>query len=72
MSTYQEIAELAYRLWDAHGRPEGTQDQDWLAAERQLAISNTPREDERSNNSTSPVSQEASRSPADNSLEPGT
>jgi hypothetical protein len=30
------IGELAYRLWQAHGCPEGTAEQDWLDAEKQL------------------------------------
>lgn len=30
------IGELAYRIWQARGRPEGTADQDWLDAEKQL------------------------------------
>jgi Protein of unknown function (DUF2934) len=29
------IAELAYRLWEARGRPEGAHEQIWLDAERQ-------------------------------------
>jgi Protein of unknown function (DUF2934) len=37
MSAYQSIAELAYKLWDARGRPQGTEKEDWLEAERQLA-----------------------------------
>lgn len=31
------IAELAYSLWEARGRPQGTAESDWLEAERQLA-----------------------------------
>jgi hypothetical protein len=30
------IGELAYRLWQARGCPEGTAEQDWLDAEKQL------------------------------------
>jgi hypothetical protein len=30
------IGELAYRIWQARGCPEGTAEQDWLDAERQL------------------------------------
>jgi Protein of unknown function (DUF2934) len=33
----RSIDELAYRLWQARGCPEGTAEQDWLEAERQLA-----------------------------------
>ena len=30
------IGELAYRLWQARGCPDGTAEQDWLEAEKQL------------------------------------
>jgi hypothetical protein len=30
------IGELAYQIWQARGCPEGTAEQDWLDAERQL------------------------------------
>jgi hypothetical protein len=33
---HQAIAELAYRLWEERGRPEGDHDQIWLDAEQQL------------------------------------
>jgi hypothetical protein len=33
---YRTIGELAYHLWQARGCPEGTAEQDWLAAEKQL------------------------------------
>jgi hypothetical protein len=32
----QSIGEIAYQLWQARGCPEGTAEQDWLDAERQL------------------------------------
>lgn len=32
----RSIDELAYRLWQARGCPEGSAEQDWLDAERQL------------------------------------
>jgi hypothetical protein len=32
----QEIAKLAYQLWQARGCPEGSSEDDWLEAERQL------------------------------------
>ena len=32
----QEIAKLAYQFWQARGCPEGSPDDDWLEAERQL------------------------------------
>ena len=31
------VRELAYRLWEARGRPDGTSEQDWRDAQRQLA-----------------------------------
>ena len=31
-----EIAALAYSLWEARGRPEGTPEEDWFNAERAL------------------------------------
>jgi hypothetical protein len=30
------IGELAYRIWQARGCPQGTAEQDWLDAEKQL------------------------------------
>jgi hypothetical protein len=33
------IAELAYQLWLQRGCPEGTEELDWMEAERQLAAS---------------------------------
>jgi hypothetical protein len=35
----QSIAELAYHLWSARGRPHGSEEEDWLEAERQLSES---------------------------------
>jgi hypothetical protein len=32
------IAELAYQLWVKRGCPEGSEELDWLEAERQLAV----------------------------------
>ena len=34
--THEEIAALAYSLWEARGRPEGSPEEDWLNAERAL------------------------------------
>jgi hypothetical protein len=31
-----DIAQLAYALWEQHGRPDGTAAQDWFEAEAQL------------------------------------
>ena len=36
------VGELAYRLWQARGCPDGTAEQDWLEAERQLAGEKLP------------------------------
>jgi hypothetical protein len=33
----QSIEKLAYQLWSARGRPHGSEEEDWLEAERQLA-----------------------------------
>ena len=33
---HRTIGELAYRLWQARGCPEGTAEKDWLDAEKQL------------------------------------
>jgi len=32
----QELRERAYRLWEARGRPQGSADEDWHAAEVEL------------------------------------
>lgn len=34
--TYEEISVLAYSLWEARGRPEGTPEEDWFKAEETL------------------------------------
>ena len=34
--THEDIAALAYSLWEARGCPEGTPDEDWLNAEKAL------------------------------------
>ena len=36
---HRSISELAYHLWEARGRPEGTAERDWHDAERQLSAS---------------------------------
>jgi hypothetical protein len=33
---HADIAELAYALWEARGRPEGSPDEDWLHAAQEL------------------------------------
>lgn len=35
-STYEDIAQLAYTLWQRSGCPSGTAESDWLEAERTL------------------------------------
>jgi hypothetical protein len=42
VSSKQSIADLAYHLWNARGRPHGSESEDWLEAERRLAA---PEED---------------------------
>jgi hypothetical protein len=32
----EHVAALAYELWESHGRPEGTDLEDWFRAERLL------------------------------------
>jgi Protein of unknown function (DUF2934) len=34
---HRSVSELAYQLWQARGCPDGTAEQDWREAERQLA-----------------------------------
>jgi len=38
MPAYQSVAEFAYHLWLARGRPHGSADTDWFEAERQLGV----------------------------------
>jgi len=35
---HRSIGELAYRLWQARGCPDGSAEKDWLDAERQLRL----------------------------------
>ncbi len=35
-SIEEEIRRRAYGLWEERGRPDGTPDEDWLRAEREL------------------------------------
>jgi len=64
------IAELAFELWEARGRPHGTAEEDWLEAERRLAASGQtekpsalPNEDEASIESFPASDPPASRTP---------
>jgi hypothetical protein len=34
--THEEIAELAYQYWEERGEDEGSAEEDWLKAERDL------------------------------------
>ena len=34
---HEHIAVLAYALWQGRGRPEGSSEEDWFRAERELA-----------------------------------
>lgn len=34
--SHEQIAKLAYQFWEERGRPEGSADEDWLRAERQI------------------------------------
>ena len=40
--TYEEIAALAYELWENRGRPPGDGREDWLEAEKQLTARQAP------------------------------
>jgi hypothetical protein len=46
VSSRQSIAELAYHLWNARGRPRGSVEEDWLEAERQLEAQEGDRDGE--------------------------
>lgn len=41
---HDEIAKLAYELWQRRGRPLGSPEIDWYAAENALAVQNPPEE----------------------------
>lgn len=32
----QEIAQLAYEFWESRGRPDGSPEEDWFRAEREV------------------------------------
>lgn len=36
VTSFQEVAELAYRYWQARGCPDGSPEEDWFRAEREL------------------------------------
>jgi Protein of unknown function (DUF2934) len=40
-SRYEYVANLAYKLWEKRGRPFGSPDVDWFAAERAVYASLT-------------------------------
>jgi len=40
--THEEIAELAYQLWEERGRPIGSPEIDWALAEQTLAAGAQP------------------------------
>lgn len=66
MTSRESIAELAYHLWVARGRPHGSHDQDWLEAERQLGAA----EESRGNRRAADGSPSASQRPATPSQRP--
>lgn len=41
-SDQHSIRQLAYRLWEQRGRPEGDPDEDWFAAEWLLGVGKQP------------------------------
>jgi Protein of unknown function (DUF2934) len=42
--THKEIARLAYELWERRGRPLGSPEIDWYAAESALGVRDSPEE----------------------------
>jgi hypothetical protein len=34
----QKVVALAYKFWEARGRPEGTAEEDWFLADRELLL----------------------------------
>lgn len=36
LTRFKRVAARAYQLWEARGRPDGTSQEDWLQAEREL------------------------------------
>jgi Protein of unknown function (DUF2934) len=34
----EEIEQLAYKLWEDRGRPEGSPNEDWFRAEEELTL----------------------------------
>ena len=36
VTTYGDVARLAYELWERRGRPDGSELEDWLRAEQAL------------------------------------
>jgi len=37
-SAHEEIAQLAYRYWEARGRPIGSPEDDWFRAEQEVLM----------------------------------
>ena len=50
----RSVGELAYQLWQARGCPDGTAEQDWLDAERQLRTA-PPTQESSTPNAKSPT-----------------
>ncbi len=44
VSTHQQIAALAYRLWCERGCPHGSAEDDWFRAEQQIQAESEPQE----------------------------
>jgi hypothetical protein len=36
--THEEVAEVAYRYWEARGRPVGSPEEDWFRAEQEILM----------------------------------
>jgi Protein of unknown function (DUF2934) len=64
-SEHRSVRELAYQLWKARGCPDGTAEQDWQEAERQLA---EPKTQSASKTQAAPKTQAAKSAAVDASL----
>jgi DUF2934 family protein len=59
----RSVGELAYQLWQARGCPDGTAEQDWLDAERQLRTAPPNQESPTSNAKSLATSGQTSQAP---------
>ena len=59
---HRSIGELAYRLWQARGCPEGSAERDWLDAEKQLRSAQRATESRATESTTSSTTSNATDS----------